>query len=95
MSEPDKSEPEVEGAARPAGDLPPDGESLRVRFSDPNADSLDMLVTLNEPELLMRALHRLAGERTSRSWGVVARYAGIAEEALKAANEPPVNRPTE
>jgi hypothetical protein len=66
---------------------------LQVK-GDIGPESLDMLAALNEPEQLMRALHRLANERTSRSWGVVARYAGIAEEALKAANEPPVNRPT-
>jgi hypothetical protein len=53
-----------------------------------------MLVQLDEPELLIRALKAIANERRGKSWKIVAAWAGHTEDALKVANEPPrANRP--
>jgi hypothetical protein len=91
----------VEGSALPEGaavdesaadfarreDLPP----LHSKFE--SADSLDLLAALDEPELLVRALKKLADERRGKGWAVVKTWAGYTEEALRIANEPGPNRP--
>jgi hypothetical protein len=65
---------------------------LRVKYSRPDdlgLDSLDMLAALDEPELLMLALHRLASVRPGRMWAIVDQHAGFAIQSLKHANETP------
>jgi hypothetical protein len=51
------------------------------------------LAALDEPELLIRALKKTASERHTKSWKIVAAWAGHTEDALKVANEPGPNRP--
>jgi hypothetical protein len=48
---------------------------------------------MDEPELLIRALKKLAHERHEKKWKLVATWAGYTEDALRVANEPGPNRP--
>ena len=86
-----------EGAAashEPAADpaqrdgVPP----LRAQYSRPDdlgPESLDLLASCNEPELLMLALRKLAASRPGKFWAIVGQHAGFAAQSLKHANEPP------
>ena len=72
------------------------------RSLPPGADritrALDLCVDMNEPELLMDELFKVAHALSSQnhpqanrheSWTIVANYAKLASDELKAANEPP------
>jgi hypothetical protein len=48
-----------------------------------------MLAALDEPELLMLALRKLANSRPGRMWGIVDQHVGFALASLKHANETP------
>ncbi len=48
-----------------------------------------MLAALDEPELLMQALRKLANARPGKMWAIVDQHVGYAITSLKVANEPP------
>ena len=80
----------TEPAADPAqrDSVPP----LRAQYSRPDdlgPESLDLLASCNEPELLMLALRKLAASRPGKFWAIVGQHAGFAAQSLKHANEPP------
>lgn len=65
---------------------------LRAQYSRPDdlgPESLDLLASCNEPELLMLALRKLAASRPGKFWAIVGQHAGFAAQSLKHANEPP------
>jgi len=48
-----------------------------------------MLAALDEPELLMLALRKLANARPGKFWAIIDQHVGFAIQSLKHANEPP------
>ena len=55
---------------------------------DLKAASLDLLVELDEPELLMKELAQIANSRPGKSWQIVDQYTRYALVSLKNENEP-------
>jgi hypothetical protein len=83
-----QASPMPEGAEkRPAGAAQRQGVPP-LRGGAESADDLALLVTLDEPELLIRTLRKIANGRRGRSLDIVAWHAAAAEEALRDANEP-------
>jgi hypothetical protein len=85
-----------EGAAKPERSTADPAQCLglppfRAKYSRPDdlgPDSLDMLAALDEPELLMHALRKLANARPGKSWAIIDQHVGYAITSLKVANEP-------
>lgn len=60
------------------------------RRTPDNLESLDLLVELDEPELLIKVLRKIAHDRArgSRTWGAIYDNLSFVEEALEVANRP-------
>jgi hypothetical protein len=62
------------------------------------AASLDLLISLNEPESLIRELRKIAGdnyagEESRKRWQAIARMCERTEEVFEVYNRPKANRP--
>jgi hypothetical protein len=88
-----------EGAAKPEGPATDSAQRDRVppfRGQSQSAGSLDVLVSLDEPEQLIRELKSIAESypKTDERWEGIRRLCERAEEYFQHINQPKANRPT-
>jgi hypothetical protein len=94
-----ETSPLPEGAAKPEGSAADPAQRVGVppfRGSATSAGSLDVLVSLDEPEQLIRELKAIAESypKSDERWEGVRRLCERAEEYFAHINQPKANRPT-